>query len=161
VLGAADAAAWEAMDRAGRFTAVQLGEWGYYFHRLSHNEKWWRDVYGAEFDAFKHLMKPAGLNGYDRQPTSKQECYDAVERYFKNRCRDLLDRVISVNGHSHYEAYAGEWGARCIGLELGENIAFTQSKLAFARGASRQWQKPWSVQVSPWFADNTAQRFVG
>ena len=34
VLGAADAAAWEAMDRAGRFTAVQLGEWGYYFHRL-------------------------------------------------------------------------------------------------------------------------------
>jgi lysophospholipase L1-like esterase len=152
VLGAADAAAWEAMDRAGRFTAVQLGEWGYYFHRLSHNEKWWRDVYGAEFDAFKHLMKPAGLNGYDRRPTSKRECYESVERYFKNRCRDLLDRVISVNGHSHYEAYSGEWGARCIGLELGENIAFTQSKLAFARGASRQWQKPWSVQVSPWFA---------
>jgi hypothetical protein len=34
---------------------------------------------------------------------------------------------------------------------VGENIAFTQSKLAFARGASRQWKKPWSVQVSPWF----------
>ena len=152
VLGAAEASAWEAMDREDRFTAVQLGEWGYYFHRLSHNEKWWRDVYGAEFDAFKHLMKPAGLNGFDQMPSGKRECYEAVERYFKHRCRDLLDRVISVNGHSHYEAYAGEWGARCIGLELGENIAFTQSKLAFARGASRQWQKPWSVQVSPWFA---------
>jgi hypothetical protein len=37
-------------------------------------------------------------------------------------------------------------------LEVGENIAFTQSKLAFARGASRQWSKPWSVQVSPWFS---------
>jgi hypothetical protein len=36
-------------------------------------------------------------------------------------------------------------------LEVGENIAFTQSKLAFARGASRQWAQPWSVQVSPWF----------
>ena len=70
----------------------------------------------------------------------------------RSRQRDLLGRVISVTGHSHYEAYVGEWGARCIGLEVGENIAFTQSKLAFARGASRQWQKPWSVQVSPWFS---------
>src|SRR4029078_5942226 len=58
---------------------------------------------------------------------------------------------ISVTGHSHYEAYAAAWGARCIGLELGENIAFTQSKMAFARAASREWSKPWSVQVSPWF----------
>jgi len=35
---------------------------------------------------------------------------------------------------------------------VGENIAFTQSKIAFARGASRQWQRPWSLQVSPWLA---------
>jgi hypothetical protein len=39
-----------------------------------------------------------------------------------------------------------------VGLEVAENIASTQSKLAFARGASRQWERPWSVQVSPWFA---------
>ncbi len=97
-------------------------------------------------------MKPAGLAGYDRLPASRQECYEVLKDYFLSRQRDLLGRVISVTGHSHYEAYAGEWGARCIGLEVGENIAFTQSKLAFARGASRQWRKPWSVQVSPWFS---------
>jgi hypothetical protein len=152
VLGPKDAAALAPMDRAGLFTAVQLGEWGYYFHNLSCNEPWWREVYGKEFAAFKHLMKPPGLAGYDRRPANRQECYDAVKAYFVSRRHDLLDRVISVTGHSHYEAYAGEWGARCIGLEVGENIAFTQSKLAFARGASRQWRKPWSVQVSPWFA---------
>ncbi len=140
------------MDQAGVFTAIQLGEWGYYFHNLAPNESWWHDVYGAEFDAFKHLMKPKGLAGYDRRPTSKRECYDVVQDYFVSRSRDLLGRLISVTGHSHYEAYAGEWGARCVGLEVGENIAFTQSKLAFARGASRQWDKPWSVQVSPWFS---------
>ena len=140
-----------AMDLAGVFTAVQLGEWGYYFHNLAPAESWWRDNFGKDFDTFKHLMKPAGLAGYDRRPTSKQECYDVVKDYFLSKSHDLLNRVISVTGHSHYEAYAGEWGARCIGLEVGENIAFTQSKLAFARGASRQWQKPWSVQVSPWF----------
>jgi hypothetical protein len=152
VLGPENEAALAATDRAGVFTALQLGEWGYYFHNLAPNESWWRDVYGKEFDAFKHLMKPPGLAGYDRRPTSRRECYDIIKDYYTSRQRDLLGRVISVTGHSHYEAYVGEWGARCIGLEVGENIAFTQSKLAFARGASRQWQKPWSVQVSPWFS---------
>jgi hypothetical protein len=109
-------------------------------------------VYGKEFEAHRHLMKPPGLAGYDRRPTSRRECYEILKDYFTSRRKDLLNRVISVTGHSHYEAYAAEWGARCVGLEVGENIAFTQSKLAFARGASRQWQRPWSVQVSPWFA---------
>lgn len=151
VFGPEHAASLVAMDRAGVFNAVQLGEWGYHFHKLRPKESWWRDVYGKEFDQFKHLMKPAGLAGYEQRPASRQECYDAVKAYFTARSRDLLDRVCSVTGHSHYEAYVGGWGAKCIGLEVAENIAFTQSKFAFARGASRQWQKPWTVQVSPWF----------
>jgi hypothetical protein len=151
VFGREEEASLAALDRAGVFTAYQLGEWGYYFHNLSHHEAWWRDVYGKDFESFKHLKKPVGLAGYDRQPQDKRECYEVMKDYFLSRSRDLLGRVISVTGHSHYEAYAGEWGARCIGLEVAENIAFTQSKLAFARGASRQWGKPWSVQVSPWF----------
>jgi hypothetical protein len=150
-LGPEDEAALTALDRAGIFNAVQLGEWGYYFHNLACNEAWWRDVYGNEFAAHKHLMKPPGLAGYDRRPRNRQECFDVLKDYFTSRSRALLNRTISVTGHSHYEAYAAEWGARCVGLEVGENIAFTQSKLAFARGASRQWQRPWSVQVSPWF----------
>ena len=152
VLGPENAAALEAMDRAGVFSAIQLGEWGYYFHNLSWVESWWRGVYGKDFEQFQHLMKPKGLAGYDTMPASKQECYDVVKDYYVSRSHDLLDRVISVTHHDHYEAYVGEWGALCIGLELGENVAFTQSKLAFARGASRQWRKPWSVQVSPWFS---------
>jgi hypothetical protein len=152
ILKSEDEAALSEMDQAGVFCAVQLGEWGYYFHNLAPNESWWRSVYGQEFETHRHLMKPAGLAGYDQRPTSRKECYDVLKDYFNSRSRDLLNRVISVTGHSHYEAYAGEWGARCIGLEVGENIAFTQSKLAFARGASRQWQRPWSVQVSPWFS---------
>jgi hypothetical protein len=151
VFGKEHAIAISAMDRAGIFSAVQIGEWGYYFHNLAPREGWWRDVYGKDFENFKHLMKPAGLAGYVQRPRSKKECYDIVRDYFVSRNRDLLGRTISVTGHSHYEAYVGEWGTRCVGLEVGENIAFTQSKLAFARGASRQWRKPWSVQVSPWF----------
>jgi hypothetical protein len=151
VLKSEDEAAFAAMDRAGVFRAVQLGEWGYYFHNLAPNESWWREVYGSQFEAHRHLMKPAGLAGYDHRPATRGECYEIVKDYFASRSHDLSGRIISVTGHSHYEAYAGEWGASCIGLEVGENIAFTQSKMAFARGASRQWQRPWSVQVSPWF----------
>ena len=139
------------LDRAGVFSAIQLGEWGYYFHNLSPTESWWHDVYGNDFALYKHLMQPPGLKGYDRQPTSRRECYEAVKDYFLTRNRYMRGRNMSVTGHSHYEAYAGEWGARVVGLEVGENIAFTQSKIAFARGASRQWQRPWSIQVSPWF----------
>ena len=73
VLGREDEAALAALDRAGVFSAVQLGEWGYYFHNLAPNERWWRDVYGREFDSFKHLMKPVGLSGYDRRPTNRRE----------------------------------------------------------------------------------------
>jgi len=147
----ADEEALNVLDRAGVFSAIQLGEWGYYFHNLSSVESWWRDVYGQDFPTYIHLMKPPGLKGYERRPTSRQECYETIKDYFLTRNRYMRGRNMSVTGHSHYEAYAAEWGARVIGLELGENIAFTQSKIAFARGASRQWQRPWSVQVSPWF----------
>ena len=30
--------------------------------------------------------------------------------------------------------------------------ASSAAKIAFARGAARQWQKPFSIQASPWFA---------
>src|SRR4051794_28551 len=82
VFGRENELALAAVDRAGFFTALQLGEWGYYFHNLAPNEPWWRSVYGKDFDQFKHLMKPAGLAGYDRRPANRQECYDVVKDYF-------------------------------------------------------------------------------
>jgi hypothetical protein len=141
-LADADEESLKVLDHAGVFNAIQLGEWGYYFHNLSSVESWWRDVYGAEYDEYKHLSKPLRLKGYDVRPASRRECYETLRDYFQTRDRFMRGRTISVTGHSHYEAYAGEWGTRVIGLELGENIAFTQSKIAFARGASRQWQTP-------------------
>ena len=147
-----DEAAVRVLEEGGVFAAIQLGEWGYYFHNLSCAESWWRSVYRSDFEAMKHLMKPRGCGGYDTVPKSRRECYEAIKGYFDTRNRHMRGRNMSVTGHSHYEAYAAEWGARLIGLELGENIAFTQSKIAFARGAARQWGLPWSAQVSPWFA---------
>ena len=146
-----DEAALQILDRAGVFNAIQLGEWGYYFHNLSSDRNWWKAVYGDDFAEFEQYLKPRGLHGYDTMPTSREECYAIVKDYFLTRNQAMRGRNLSVTGHSHYESYAAEWGARLIGLELGENIGFAQSKIAFARGAARQWNRPWSVQVSPWF----------
>jgi len=151
ILSDQDEEALQVLDRAGLFNALQLGEWGYHFHNLSIDEGWFRNVYGEDFEKFRGLIKPAGLAGYDSKPQTRRACYEAVKDYYLTRNRFMRGRNMSVTGHSHYEAYAAEWGTPLVGLELGENIAFTQSKIAFARGAARQWGKPWSVQVSPWF----------
>lgn len=155
VLNNADEEALRILDRAGVFSAIQLGEWGYHFHRLQGDERWWKAVLGADFDAVaKDFLKPAAQRGYDPVPNTRRECYDQLRDYYLWHRQTKGGRLISVTGHSHYEAYAGEWGASVVGLEVGENIGFTQSKFAFARGASRQWNLPWSVQMSPWFGNS-------
>jgi len=78
----ADEGALQVMDDNHVFVAIQLGEWGYYFHNLSTNEQWHRNVFGAEFETFKTFVKPKGFRGYDRRPASRKECYDQVRDYF-------------------------------------------------------------------------------
>lgn len=159
VLNNADEEVLRGLDRAGVFNAIQLGEWGYHFHRLQSDEGWWKAVLGADFEAqAKDFVKPAANRGYDPLPKTRRECYDQLREYFLWHRQTKGGRLISVTGHSHYEAYAAEWGASVVGLEVGENIGFTQSKFAFARGASRQWNVPWSVQVSPWFGNAVTTR---
>jgi hypothetical protein len=119
------------MNTAGLFTSVQFAEWGYHFH----------------------ADKPYGpYNGYPMQETNKVDCYNFLKSaYLQQTATYRLGWANSFDGHSHYESYAAEWGCRMVGIEVGENVAFTQSKFAFARGASRQWNIPWSMQMSPWW----------
>jgi len=119
------------MNNAGQYTSVQFAEWGYHFH----------------------VDQPYGTNnGYPVVETSKTNCHDFLKYAYQQQTATYrLGWANSVTGHSHYECYAAEWGSRMSGIEVGENIAFTQSKFAFARGASRQWAVPWSVQMSPWW----------
>jgi hypothetical protein len=159
VLSNEDEEALRILDRAGIFSAIQLGEWGYHFHRLTSDDGWWRAVLGADYESqVQHFIKPKELNGYDPRPKTRRECHDQLREYFLWHQQTKRGRLISVTGHSHYEAYAAEWGARVVGLEVGENIGYTQSKFAFARGAARQWNVPWTVQVSPWFGPAVTSR---
>jgi hypothetical protein len=119
------------MNNAGLFTSVQFGEWGYHFH----------------------ADQPYGTNhGYPVVETNKVDCYNFMKYAYQQQTATYrLGWANAFDGHSHYECYAAEWGCRMVGIEVGENIAFAQSKIAFTRGASRQWNIPWSMQMSPWW----------
>ena len=159
VLDPAGEYALRVLDRAGQFGAIQLGEWGYHFHRLTSDTNWWKAVLGDDYETqVQHYLIPAEQRGYARAPQTRRDCYEQLREYFYWHRQAKSGRLISVTGHSHYEAYAAEWGTAAIGLEVGENIRFTQSKFAFARGASRQWNLPWTVQVSPWFGPSVTTR---
>lgn len=140
------------LDSPSVKTAVHFGEWGYYFHELSSSADYFASIYaGKAPSTYAHLMKAPGSKGFGTPPVNRVDAYKQVKSYYMRRNADWDNRLESVTGHSHYEVYAAEWGTPTIGLEIGENIRFTQSKFAFARGASRQWGIPWSSQVSPWF----------
>ncbi len=159
VVGEDDEKTLRLMDRTGTFSAIQLGEWGYHFHQLQGDTGWWRAVLGGDFDEQqKDFVIPRENRGFLPLPQTREECYRQLREYFYWHRQAKRGRIISVTGHSHYEAYAAEWGADVIGLEIGENIRFTQSKFAFARGAARQWNIPWTVQVSPWFGNSVTTR---
>ena len=66
-------------------------------------------------------------------------------------------RLISVTGHSHYEAYAAEWGASAVGLEVGENIGFTQSNSPLL-GAPQAVEHSLDSAGQPWFGPSVTTR---
>jgi hypothetical protein len=74
------------------------------------------------------------------------------------RCyEDLADTVpakravLALDGYRVFHHHAFEWGAQSVVAEIGENIPCTNLQLAFARGAGREYGKPWGLDLSSWF----------
>jgi hypothetical protein len=151
----ASVAALRALN-ASTTVSVQFGEYGYYFHCLqeSNSNAWWHIVYptASEFSKHQHDITPVNLSGFRSMPTSHAEAYSVFERYVQQRRADYQGWMFSMlTGHGHYsEMFAARWGAGLISLEVGADVASSQSKMAFARGSSRRHRIPWSLQVSPW-----------
>ncbi len=111
VLDPAGEHAMRILDRAGQFGAIQLGEWGYHFHRLTSDTNWWKAVLGDDYETqIQHYVIPAEQRGYARAPQTRRDCYEQLREYFYWHRQAKSGRLISVTGHSHYEAYAAEWG---------------------------------------------------
>ncbi|MBQ8683457.1 MAG: hypothetical protein IJ518_02935 [Clostridia bacterium] len=59
--------------------------------------------------------------------------------------------MTSINGHTLFQHYAGEFGFDNIGSEIGENIGMHQAHMAFTRGAGRQYDATTIMDFSNWF----------
>jgi hypothetical protein len=120
--------------------ATSWGEWGYSFHHLT----------GGVLDG-------AGVQhfgGYPTPPETKKDAYEYMRQYVMNFTTYLNNNTrpwVSFNGHYPYHHYAGEFGFDAIGTEIGENMESYQMLMAFNRGAARQYNLPWFVDVSAWY----------
>jgi hypothetical protein len=120
--------------------ATTWGEWGYSFHHLTNG--------ALDGSGVRHY------GGFPTTPSSKQAAYEYMRNYVTNFTQYLNGNQrswISFNGHYPYHHYAAEFGFDAIGTEIGENMESHQMLMAFNRGAARQYQLPWFVDVSAWY----------
>jgi len=109
-----------------------------------------------------------------RADMTRKMCYQIACKYYLARNHMILYpseyrgfntkgcKFFTMTGHSYYSLYGAQWGCSLLGIELGENIIASQSKIAFARGAARQYNKPLYADISPWDAGlNAAGQWVG
>ncbi|NPD87919.1 MAG: hypothetical protein HGN29_04300 [Asgard group archaeon] len=113
----------------------EIGEWGYSFHHL----------YGLTDGSGRYHD-----GKYPKPPDTREEALGHIRDYLLSILENISRPWAAFNGHYPYHHYAAEWGYDVIGSEIGENINNYQMLLAFNRGAARQYQKSWFIDVSAW-----------
>ncbi len=137
-----------------KFTGIHLAEWDWYFHHSSMLNSWWSG--NCRISGCISVSTPTqGWGGYKENPFSKPRriwFFDQMKSYFQSRNSQLQNVVINGTGHSTYDHYAAEWGSQALSAEVAEGIANAQMKIAYLRGASRQYNKPMLGHVSAWYS---------
>ncbi len=88
----------------------------------------------------------------NNKPATRQAALDIMKNFLNNTyIKGANHPWKSITGHLTYQHYAAEFGFDIIGSEIGCLVKGYQMTLAFNRGAARQYNKPWFVDVSPWF----------
>ncbi len=76
--------------------------------------------------------------------------YDAVIAALREWKRRAGGHLSLMTGHG-LQSHVAEIGLDAVCIETSENIAATQVKRAYCRGAARQFGIPWTESVSVWF----------
>lgn len=121
-----------------------VGEWGLAFLGLD-----------GRNSAFGLKIENAGWKNY--QPTSRKDALGRIKNWlftnfspFPYNLQIGKKDISSINGHTFWEHYAGEFGFDYIGAEIGESVASHQTHMAFVRGAARQYGKVGLMYFSNW-----------
>ena len=130
----------------GRQSVQNVAEWDYSGTRIPNGSTDGSGLPRSTFPCFDALQ---GCT----PPVSDADAIGRMKAYYEARVADLPahGKVISTTGHFFFQHYGAEWGADLIESEVGENINSTQAHIAFCRGASRQYGKPWGLDMSSWY----------
>lgn len=126
---------------------ASIDEWGYSAIQLGPHELDGAGLPRAGFPCFSSVQGCA-------DPASREEALTRLRAYWDARHAHQVPPgayVISMNGHYYFQHYAAEWGADMVMSEVGENINGTQAHIAFTRGAAKQFNRAWGIDMSPWY----------
>lgn len=100
------------------------------------------------------LGQQTGIGGFDPIPLTRNEAIAQLKRWMITSFNlyNVLDTGFEANnGHYPWFHYAAEFGASSVTAEIGETISSAQTRLAFARGAARQYEIGWAGDFSYWY----------
>jgi len=99
---------------------------------------------GGDYRMYKNIYEPLhNLTDVDHY----------LEQYFRQIIDLTSGQVISVSGYIQLHHAALRLGAKNIMSEIGNQVPLTAFQIAFARGAARQYNKPFGVYYEPWVGD--------
>ena len=93
--------------------------------------------YGVYHDLFEELESLSDVERY-------------LERYFKKLLQRTSGQVMSVTGYGQLHHAALRLGAKNVMPEIGNQVPLSALQIAFARGAAREFGKPFGVYYEPW-----------
>lgn len=92
------------------------------------------------------------------KPATRKEALDIVFDFLRSETEGKEHTWIADESFMSYQHYAAEFGYDYIGCEVGATVAGSNMRIAFTRGAAKQYSKHlgngnvsgWYVDFSPW-----------
>ena len=146
-----------------KFLGFQVHEWGNSpmhdyerIHRLILDKG---EPFDAEhFATYEGRVESPYFSGGDfsvyqdvfRELTSLSDVEQYLERYFRKLVGMTSGQVMSVTGFGQLYHAAFRMGAKNVMPEIGNQVPLSALQIAFARGAAREYGKPFGVYYEPW-----------
>lgn len=129
---------YELGDTFSLLPGIAAAEWGYSITHLD-----------GKIDGAGRKIETnfSGINA----PKTPTEALKKIKEFIQNQYVSNGTEWYAMNGHYPWHHYAAENGASALLTEIGENVSNYQMRLAFNRGAARQYSLPWGVDFSNWW----------
>ncbi|MCC6696110.1 MAG: hypothetical protein IT365_10820 [Candidatus Hydrogenedentes bacterium] len=153
----------ESLKDDPRFLGYQVHEWGnspiHDYERIHKNILDKGQPFDAEhFASLEGRVEAPYYSGGDygfykdvyAELSTLEDVEQYLERYFKKMVDMTSGQVMSVTGFGQLYHAAFRLGAKNVMPEIGNQVPLSALQIAFARGAAREYAKPFGVYYEPW-----------